>query len=578
MLLTTVLIMLNSCSLEEHIEDSPTPATITSESDVDAVIQGMYSRYNDSGMFKFLGFIMITICADDIFSNSGSEYGLYAERTYTSGSTNPMWSNMYATIENANNLIEVLDKLELSPAFEKRAYGEAYFNRAFAYYYLVRLYGGVPLRTTATHIDSDFYLPRTSIDETYAQIIKDFKAASERLPASVVAGELGRATKGAAQGFLAQALLTYGNQLSLAGKSGTAQYTEAGLYADSVIISKQYALTPDYKDLFDINKETDAYKEVIFGIRFTTDPQARAQPAAGSEYAQSFGAGNTWGVSAGGANGNNAYRGAHWFADYYRSGDYLTGTDPRNNDNIDYRNLVAFHQRSHNNANKFFAVYPNVPGSTVPGSTGDGTINDPIIAKYQDPGGKDARNNGNDFFVLRYAEVLLIKAEAENELNGQTKVATDAFNQVRYRARTVNSIPNARPVPADLLPNTLTKDQFRMKIFDERGIEFLAEGLRWFDLVRMRSPLNPKQTMYEYQFKVVLADPKKFPPKLPTGYNAASQQYTPTPANAVKPEILNVGPNVTNLNGVTGPKFILFPVPSQELLQNKNFGPQNTGW
>src|SRR5690606_22938354 len=246
----------------EHIKHMPTPATATSEADVDVIAQGMYSRFNDPGMFKFLGHIMLTICADDIFSRSGSEYGPYGQRTLTSGNTSPMWNNMYATIANANNLIDVLDNLELSADFEQRMYGEAYFIRAFCYYYLVRLYGGVRLRITPTRTDSDFYLQRTTLEETYAQIFSDFRAASERLPlrSAINSAELGRASKGAAQAMLAQAYLTYGNQLSLKGTSGDREYYEqAVLYADSVIASGQYTLLADYGDLFDINKEIGAY-------------------------------------------------------------------------------------------------------------------------------------------------------------------------------------------------------------------------------------------------------------------------------------------------------------------------------
>ncbi len=569
LLLIAAVFLLNSCSLDEQIKNLPTTATVTTEADVDAVAQGMYSRFNDPGMFKFLGHIMLTICADDIFSRSGSEYGPYGQRTLSSGNTAPMWNNMYATIANANNLMDVLDNLELSPAFERRMYGEAYFIRAFCYYYLVRLYGGVPLRTTPTRVNSDFYLPRTTIDETYAQIFSDFKAASERLPlrSAISALELGRASKGAAQAMLAQAYLTYGNQLSLRGSSNDReQYEQAVWYADSVIASGQYILLPNYGDLFEINKEIEAYQEVIFGIRFTSDPTNRAQPAAGSEYALRFGAGNTHGVRAEGGPGDNTFRVQHWFADYYRQGDYSNGIDTYT-PNIDYRNEKAFFQRGRNAAGRGFAVYPNVPGTTVPWASDDGTINDPIIGKYQDPGGKDTRNHGNDFFVIRMAEVYLIKAEALNELQGPVQAALDAFNVVRTRARTVNSVPEAREIPANLTPATaVDQNTFRMKIFDERGLELVAEGQRWFDLVRMRSPQSPSQTMYEYQFLVRLNDEQTYPRQIASPAYTNQDEYAFY--NAVYTPVLNV----------TVPKFLLFPIPNTELLQNNRFGGQNPGW
>lgn len=101
-----------------------------------------------------------------------------------------------------------------------------------------------------------------------------------------------------------------------------------------------------------------------------------------------------------------------------------------------------------------------------------------------------------------------------------------------------------------------------MKIFDERGLELIGEGQRFFDLVRMRSPISATQTMYEYQFKTVLTAK---PQTLPT-YNTGSKKYSN--ANSVYAPSLNV----------TIPKFLLFAVPSIEILANPNFGLQNPGW
>ncbi len=556
--LIIILLVIPSCRLDEKLIDTPTPSIIKNESDVTAVINGGYSQFNDAAAFKFQGMMMLFLCADDLYSDAGAELGNYSRRSYNSVNTSPFWNKLYSTIANANDLIKTLDNLQLDSAFKNRAYGEAYFLRAFSYYYLVRLYGGVPLRLKPVDINSDFYLARNTVDEVYAQIFEDFKKASELLPlySKISQAELGRASKGAAQALLAQAYLTYGNQLALKGGTPTTQYESAKLYADSVINSNQYALLPNYSDLFEITKETGAYTEVIFGVRFQTDQQARAQPAAGSEFALRFGAPNTHFVSGNTPNGQGdaSIKPMSWIADYYRTDDYATDTGATQV--IDYRNERAFMQRGFNSIqNKYYAVYPNIPATTA-----EGTINTPLIAKYIDPSGKDSRNNGNDFFIIRLAEVYLIKAEAENELNGPTAIARAAFNKVRARARQAAGI--ARSVPADVATN-LTKDQFRMKIFDERGLELIAEGQRWFDLVRMRSPLSPVQTMYEYQVRVVL--PTK-PQVLPT-YNTTTKKYSN--ANAV------YAPAITP---TTFPKFLLFPVPSTEILQNPNFGPQNPGW
>lgn len=566
--LLAIMLVFNSCKLDETLRDTPTMGNLQTEADVTAVIRGLYAQLNDSGAFKFLGHIMLTVMADDIYSTAGSEYGPYQDRSLTSTNTAPFWNRLYSTIGNANSLIATVDKLTfLSADAKKRAKGEAYFIRAFSYYYLVRLYGGVPLNIEESTASTNFYKPRNTVDEVYAQIFKDLKTASGSLPmqGQIVAGELGRASKGAAQALLAQAYLTYGNQLSLKGQAPTANYQSASLYADSVINSAQYNLLNDYGALFEIAKEDGAYKEVIFGIRFQTDASARAQPAAGSEFALRFAASNTGGVTAPGSVGSNTYRVSHWFADYYRKGDYSNGISTFT-PHIDYRNEKAFFQRGVNAQGRFFAVYPNIPGSTVPGALTDGTINDPLLSKYIDATGKDGRNHGNDFFIIRFAEIYLIKAEAENELNGNTPAARAAFNMVRARARRADG--TARLIPADLTSTTLTKDQLRLKIFDERGLELVGEGQRWFDLVRMRSPLSATQTMYEYQFKVILNNATNFPRVLPTGFNTTTKRFTPTAANAVYAPILNV----------TVPKFLLFPVPATEINQNSNFGAQNTGW
>jgi len=289
-----------------------------------------------------------------------------------------------------------------------------------------------------------------------------------------------------------------------------------------------------------------------------TDNQQRAQPAAGSEFALRFGAPNTHFVSGNPPNGagDGTMRSMPWIADFYRTGDYDTILAGKRI--IDYRNEVAFVQKGYQSVqNKYYGVYPNLPASTA-----EGTINTPLIGKYIDPNGKDARNNGNDLFIIRLAEVYLIKAEAENELNGSSTKALAAFNAVRERARRADGV-TSRLTPEDIKPG-LSKDQFRTKIFEERGLELVGEAQRWFDLVRMRSPLSSAQSMFEYQFKEVLPKYSQTMPTYQTGPKKYSNSF------AVYAPQLNV----------TFPKFLLFPIPSGEITQNPKIGTanQNPGW
>lgn len=550
-----------SCDIDEALLDTPSPELIRSEEDVEAVIHGLYARFNDAGAFKFRGMMMLMLMADDLYSDAGSEFGSFANRTLSGVNTDSFWNIFYASIASANGLIKTIDDLELDPAFEKRAYGEAYFIRAFSYYYLVRLYGAVPLRLDDLDISGNFYLTRSSVDEVYAQIFGDLRKASINLPlnSEIPAEELGRASKGAAQALMAHASLTCGNQISLKGGSPAEQYTNAVVYADSVIDSKEYKLINNFKDLFDITKETSAYDEVIFAVRFQVDNQARAQPAAGSEFALRFMAPVTAGVT-GRPNGTGAgsIRPMPWVADFYRTGDYATGTGAGKV--IDFRNQVSFYTQGVNTAGKTVIMYPDVTTNAT-----QVRLNTPLVGKYIDPNGKDERNNGNDFFVIRLAELYLVKAEALNELEGPSALAVDAFNKVRERARKADGL--ARTVPANIPPDhTFTRDQFRLKIFEERGLELLGEGQRWFDLVRMQHPTDPTRTMYEYQFLEELTK-AKYPKSFPV-WQAAKNQWS------------NSFAVFANSLNVTVPKFLLFPLPTSEVLQNPSIGVenQNPGW
>jgi hypothetical protein len=129
-----------------------------------------------------------------------------------------------------------------------------------------------------------------------------------------------------------------------------------------------------------------------------------------------------------------------------------------------------------------FSLYTNyvINGVLTPAEIEPG-IYDVRMGKYKDPNAPIDTGNGNDFYFYRYADVLLIFAEAENKLNGPTTLAYDAVNRIRRRAYGVGiNLPNAA---ADL-PAGLTQTQFDDAVFRERGYEFIGEAKRWFDMVR----------------------------------------------------------------------------------------------
>lgn len=544
------LVILTSCSLEEKIYDSAMADTfIKSEDDVLSVLSGVYSYLPTYNCYKSNLNYQILFGGDDICT-TGSTYRLFAERTVSSSNnyfTTP-WTSFYQTINNANALMEVLEKSEVGSAdFKARVMGELSFMRAFCYFNLVRLHGGVPIKTQSTNGNTDFYPVRSSVDDVYTLIFDDLvKASTNCLPFSEQpADEFGHATKGAAQAILSLAYLTYANynDLNEQGSKANEYYQLAENYADSVISSNEYSLVNDYADLFEVNKEKNAYQEVIFAIQHTRDATAASASSRGSELAYYTQPSYRYYVSGNVDNGkgNGALRIQPWFYDLCSTGDYLN----------DYRTQVSFVTRFKDRDTQNERItYPEVRKAN------EGTEQFPYLNKYTDPDGLQARNNENDFYIVRLSEVYLIKAESENELNGPTDQAYNAFNQLRARARLANG--TSRATPADL-PSGLSKEEFRMKIFNERGLELVGEGHRWFDSVRMKYTDNQK-TMIQYRYEDFYPTMTKLAPS----YNSTTKTWGGGRVNPL---------NVVNWT----PKFLIWAVPSSEIDANPNMT-QNQGW
>ncbi|MBN8822548.1 MULTISPECIES: RagB/SusD family nutrient uptake outer membrane protein [unclassified Spirosoma] len=540
-------LLLSSCSLEEKIVDTLTPEnSISTQSDVTAFLNGTYAELQSSNGFKG-NYAVFWSTADDINIRPGIASNLpYSIKTQDSSTpaTAGFWQALYSTINRCNYLLEQVEPLSINAAYKARVKGELYFLRGFSYFYLVRLFGDVPLRLKATSLTDDLTLERTSVDKVFEQIFQDFKLASSSLltRTALPASEFGHATKGAAQALLAKAYLTYASYQSLKGTSGNANFSLAQVYADSVINSNQYQLIGSYNDLWDVAKERDAYREVIFGIAFTRDSQTGAL---GSQFAGFFMPSTMPNVAGQGTTkvGVANYNVQPWFYDKYSTGDYLN----------DYRVERSFLTTWTNTSNRKVITYPLLKASTT--ST-ELTENQPYIYKYVDGDGLSNSNQENDLFIIRLAEVYLIKAEAENEVNGPTATAYTAFNMLRARAR--NAGGTVRTTPANLATG-LSKDEFRMRIVDERALELFAEGHRWFDLVRIKAP-NGK-SMMEYQFGTFLPTLKA---GLPVYNNTARRWDGGVTESSSIPTSFNQ-------------RLMLLPIPQTELVANPKIT-QNPGY
>ena len=551
-------------NLDESIYDTQTlNGTINSTADVLKLIQGNYGNFQSTDLYKKELLKIIELAADDMGSTS-PEMQVYADKIYdaTSSSISAVYSAYFSNINNYNFLLAKLPTINTISGTDStlkiREEGEVRFFRALCYFDLVRLFGDVPLRTESTTSTSNFYIQRSPIDSVYALILSDLNRASSILAYKSSPDGIGLTNKGASQALQALVNLTYANNLERRGKDAKAYYKTADSCATVVLKGGGYSLIPNYADLWNVDNESNAYgNEVIFGIRFTRDRVVASSNSQGSEYPIRFMPPTMGGVTGnqtkavvgGLGTGSGSYKVHPWFYDYYTSGDYTN----------DYRGTTTF-LTSWNitpTSSTKYVAYPSITSSskdTLPSQF-------PYISKYKDPKGIDASNHENDFFVLRLAEVYLIRAEAQNEYYGSPTASPNALsdiNQLRARARNANNSASPKAVPINVPPG-LSQNDFRKKIFDERGIEFIGEGKRWFDLVRMKGP-DGTSSMYEYQFKTYL-------PTLPQGLPVYDRVAKAWSSGRVDP--LGIVP--------FNSKYLLFPIPqSQRDLNNKLT--QNSGW
>ena len=563
--LFSILIILVGCNkkLDETLYDTQTLGSITTTADVLKVIQGTYGILEDVSLYKKELLKLLLLTGDD-FTTTSNEYQPYSQKVYdpTSPSIAQSYQSYYSIINNCNYLLSKIPSIKTTSGTDStlkaREEGEIRFFRAFAYFDLVRLFGEVPIRTVPTNINTNFYIARSKVDSVYALIFSDLKIAATNLPYKSTFDGIGFTNKGATQALQSLAYLTYGNYLDNNGRTAKAAFTTADSCATVVIKSGGYSLFSNYADLWNVDNESTAYgTEVIFGIRFTRDNIVSGGSALGSQLPQLFMPSNMGGVTGNpvknalGAYGSGSgnYRVQPWFYNYCLSGDYVN----------DYRGDVTFitsWAKTPGSGTKYvsFPAIPSTKTDTVPFQT-------PYIKKYIDSKGLDAANHENDFFFLRLPEVYLIRAEAENEMYGGPSGAPNALkdiNVLRKRARNANLI-SPRLTPLDV-PSGLSQNDFRKKIFDERGLEFIGEGKRWFDLVRMKGP-DGTGTMYQYQFSDYI--PNQVPIGLPV-YDKVAKTWS---------EGLIDATTVVPYDS----KYLLFPIPQAERDLNSKLT-QNKGW
>lgn len=426
-----LMLGLTACSLNEVPPSALAPANFyTSSSDAVAAVNSVYDIANQIGDQSRNFIIMGDIPSDDmnLLLNNADRIQIWSFQTIpTNGVVAQSWQILYQGVNRANSAIERIPGITMDESLKKRLIGEAKFMRAFYYFYLVRWYGGVPLMLTETKtLNAGRDTERATAGEVYAQIIKDLTDAEAALPDRFTGADLGRATAGAAKGMLARVYLTQKDYTKARDKSKEL-IDNASKYG--------YGLFDRYADVFAIPNKNG--RESVFEIQFVGQ-----------------GTGQGSGMTTYFAPENSPVTG-RGFGSFYPTTELYNSFDP-----ADKRREL------------FITSYVNGAGQTV------NTFQH--FNKYVDPAARAFGDANNNFPIIRYADVLLMFAEAENELSGPTPAALNAANPIRRRAF---GLPLTAPSAQDFTA-TLGKDGFRQKLYEERRLEFNAEGQRWFDLVR----------------------------------------------------------------------------------------------
>jgi len=358
--------------------------------------------------------------------------------TWNSGTPNinDMYIAHYNAIYNVNNTLLRMQKAVLADSLRPGYEGELKFMRAYLYFELVQYFGDVILITKPLDLPADAwtYL-RESQDKVYTQIINDLKDAAAGLPAQYPAAGKGRATKGAALSLLGKVYLT------------RKQYPECVAALDQVL-TLGYNLVTDYADAFDPAKKNGP--ESVFEIQYKGEDET-------GEWSSFI----------------------YTFAPRLSKG-AVTGW-PQSNPggwNIPTNDLIAAYEAG--DKRKAAAVGLDFKSPI----TGDVV---PYIKKYAHTHATYGRTDDN-WPVLRYADVLLMLAEAINEQGAPTGEAYGYLNSVRNRAGL-----------GDV--SGLTQQSFRDTIAHERRVELAFENWRWFDLKRTMTPAQLTAFLNNYAAK-----------------------------------------------------------------------------
>jgi len=516
---TCLAALLMMCGCNKFLDKQPT-STLSPDnyySDAAEVNTALVGVYNILALETMWGSQI------EVRQNASTDESWFSYTNFTSGPfwynydpSDPyvlnMWTNCYAGIERANVLLAHLDGAAMDSTSKSVVRGETLFLRAFYYFTLAQYFPAVPSKLTPPISVNNVNRTRTPVKDVYAQVLKDMQTAEGLVQTSDVNGNTERISKSTVQGILARVCLTMAGQ----PLNDASKYNDALGWAKKVVTSGLHQLDTSYSQVF-INEcqDVDDWKECIWeiGLWGNNNDANRLGGRIGNEN----------GVKCSSSDPANVGYAYGFISATYKLYHLYDTADKRRDWAISNYTLNASGVKSAISASTFY------------------TRN---CAKWRREYELDRPMNKNytptNFPMLRYSDVLLMLAEAENEVNGPTQTAYDAINQVRRRGHAFGL--DTASVIADL-PAGLSKDDFRKELQDERARELCFEGLRKPDLIRWGLFLTAMQDQVN---------------EIST-HASSSLQYAAQAASRVSA------------------RHLLYPIPTKEMSLNKSMT-QNPGW
>jgi hypothetical protein len=514
------LMVMSLFSCEKYLTENP--ATSLSEASIyntksglEASIVGCYTGMENTNLWtgdmaEFLG------CSSGFIHYKGQRLGTldydaardlvyYSDLTRNYGA----YSAIYVVVNRANNIIENVDASSVDAQFKKEIKAEAHFIRAVMYFLAVRFWGDVPLVLTSPKTLDEAHMARTSYLEVYKQILEDLKIAEvdmrDEARQSEMTGTTGRPTKWAATAFKAKVYVQIGSILgypndqpfkitpnfSNCGISDAKQaWTLALSTAESVLTSGPYQLVSKYSNLFKWTVPSDyLLKERIFALQCTTNGASTGWYTALRSLPNNYEGGGAV-VTAANSNWGRWRPSRFLFQTFARSYGGLLGTgrsdkltnvyvscpDPR----FDASYIYGSYKRYGTTAPR--VIYPSDKSVIFTADNGNENAQ-AYFKKYLDPKFNATRGYA-DFYMMRFAEIYLLAAEAAAELSTGIGDAMwlKAFGHIEtIHARARNSVTPAASQPVWAANRFPTKQALIDAIFYERLFELSGEGHEWFD-------------------------------------------------------------------------------------------------